>query len=299
MVKVSIGVPVYNVAEYLPQCFDSIIKQTFTDFEVIMVEDGSTDGKSFEICQDYANRDKRFKLIYQENSGRSAARNTALKYMTGEYITWIDSDDWVEPEYLEALLKAQAKSGADIVNMGHKGFYTDGNFYVADYEAVYGRYPNYIIPFKDAIHDIIWGSLNMITVWGSLAKRKLWKGVFFPKGVDMEDQGTKFKLYFKSSKIMAIPATHYIYRVRKGSIMNPYDETLEDKIRKTDDAAKGLEVLLYYADVTGFDIDFCFREFLGRMEYETQSNKLNDGDKILFKEYIENYKINLEKYWKH
>lgn len=63
MVKVSIGVPVYNVAEYLPQCFDSIIKQTFTDFEVIMVEDGSTDGKSFEICQDYANRDKRFKLF--------------------------------------------------------------------------------------------------------------------------------------------------------------------------------------------------------------------------------------------
>ena len=69
MVKVSIGIPVYNVAEYLPQCLDSIIDQTFTDFEVIMVDDGSTDGKSFEICQEYTVRDKRFKLIHQKNGG--------------------------------------------------------------------------------------------------------------------------------------------------------------------------------------------------------------------------------------
>ena len=79
MAKVSIGMPVYNVAEYLSQCLDSIINQTFTDFEVIMVDDGSTDGKSFEICQEYVGRDKRFKLIHQKNGGRSAARNTALK----------------------------------------------------------------------------------------------------------------------------------------------------------------------------------------------------------------------------
>ena len=157
MVKVSIGMPVYNVAEYLPQCLDSIIDQTFTDFEVIMVDDGSTDGKSFEICQEYTVRDKRFKLIHQENGGRSAARNTALKNMAGKYITWIDSDDWVEPDYLKILVDTQIKTGADLVIVGHKG-YRDGNIYIADYDQAFGKYPNYLITLEAAIHDTFWTS---------------------------------------------------------------------------------------------------------------------------------------------
>lgn len=90
MVKISIGMPVYNVAEFLPKCLDSIINQTFTDFEVIMVDDGSTDNRSFKICQEYVARDKRFKLIHQENGGRSAARNTALKNMMGGGVYYLD-----------------------------------------------------------------------------------------------------------------------------------------------------------------------------------------------------------------
>ena len=113
----------------------------------------------------------------------------------------------------------------------------------------------------------------------------------------MEDQGTKFKLYFKANKIVAVPDTPYIYRKRSGSIMNPTEELLEDRIRKTEDMAKGLEILLYYADIVDFDIDFCFREFLGRMEYEIQIAKLNEEDKSKFREYIEGYKQKLRKYW--
>ena len=113
----------------------------------------------------------------------------------------------------------------------------------------------------------------------------------------MEDQGTKFKLYFKANKIVAVPDMPYIYRNRSGSIMNPTAELLEDRIKKTEDMAKGLESLLYYADVTGFDIDFCVREFLGRMEYEVQNNKLNEEDKVRFREYVEGYKQKLRKYW--
>lgn len=296
MVKVSIGMPVYNVAEYLPQCLDSIINQTFTDFEVIMVDDGSTDGKSFEVCQEYTVRDKRFKLIHQENGGRSAARNTALKNMTGEYITWIDSDDWVEPDYLKILVDTQIKTGADLVNVAHKG-YRDGNIYVADYEGEYSRFPNYVIPLEATIHDSFWSSLNLTTVWGSLGTRELYNGVVFAENIDMEDQGTKFKLYFKANKIVAVPDTPYIYRKRLGSIMNPTEELLEDRIRKTEDMAKGLEILLYYADITNFDIDFCFKEFLGRMEYEIQIAKLSEEDKSKFREYIEGYKQKLRKYW--
>ncbi|MDF4191008.1 glycosyltransferase family 2 protein [Ligilactobacillus salivarius] len=296
MVKVSIGMPVYNVAEYLPQCLDSIIHQTFTDFEVIMVDDGSTDGKSFEICQEYTVRDKRFKLIHQENGGRSAARNTALKNMTGEYITWIDSDDWVEPDYLKILVDTQIKTGADLVNVAHKG-YRDGNIYVADYEGEYSRFPNYVIPLRAAIHDTFWTSLNLTAIWGSLGTRELYKGVVFSENMDMEDQGTKFKLYFKANKIVALPDMLYVYRNRQGSIMNPVSEILEERVKKTDDMIRGLENLLYYADITDFDIDFCFREFLGRMEYEIQIAKLSEEDKSKFREYIEGYKQKLRKYW--
>ena len=98
MPRISIGVPFHNVEEYLPQCLDSILRQTFTDFEVIMVDDGSTDG-SFEICQKYASKDSRFKLIHQENGGVAKARNNCLRHMTGDFIAWVDSDDWIEDDY--------------------------------------------------------------------------------------------------------------------------------------------------------------------------------------------------------
>ena len=295
MVKVSIGVPIYNVGRYLRECLNSIMNQTFKDFEVIMVDDGSTDD-SFMICQEYVARDNRFKLFHQENKGLAGARNTCLKHMKGEYITWIDSDDWVEPDYLKILVDTQIKTEADLVNVGHKG-YRDGNIYVADYEQAFGKYPNYVIPLEAAIHDSFWTSLNLTTVWGSLGTRDLYNGIVFAENIDMEDQGTKFKLYFKANKIVAVPDMPYIYRNRSGSIMNPTAELLEDRIKKTEDMAKGLESLLYYADVTGFDIDFCVREFLGRMEYEVQNNKLNEEDKVRFREYVEGYKQKLRKYW--
>lgn len=119
----------------------------------------------------------------------------------------------------------------------------------------------------------------------------------FAEDIDMEDQGTKFKLYFKANKIVALPDMLYVYRNRQGSIMNPVSEILEERIKKTDDMAKGLENLLYYADITNFDIDFCFREFLGRMEYEAQNNKLSEEDKVKFRGYVEEYKQRLRKYW--
>ena len=119
MVKVSIGIPIYNVSEYLHQCLNSVLSQTFTDFEVILVDDGSTDD-SFRIFQEYVSRDKRFKLIHQENKGLAGARNTCLKHMTGDFIAWLDSDDWLENDYLERLVSTQAKTGADIVCIGIK-----------------------------------------------------------------------------------------------------------------------------------------------------------------------------------
>ena len=98
----SIIVPVYNVEEYLEECLESIQKQTYTDIEVILVNDGSTDG-SKEICESYCQMDSRFKLINQENKGQSAARNNGVSVSTGEYITFVDSDDVISSKYVEIL----------------------------------------------------------------------------------------------------------------------------------------------------------------------------------------------------
>ena len=104
MPKVSIIVPVYNVEPYLRQCLDSILAQTFTDWECILVDDGSKDG-SGAICDEYAEKDSRFRVVHQENKGSSAARNEGLSLSKGIYLSFIDSDDWVENNYLERLLE--------------------------------------------------------------------------------------------------------------------------------------------------------------------------------------------------
>ena len=128
MVKVSIGIPVYNVAKYLRQCLDSIVKQTFTDFEVIMTDDGSNDD-SFNICQEYVAKDSRFKLIHQENKGAAEARNTCLKHMKGKYVTWVDSDDIINPDYLEKLMTTILETQSDIVQCMFYGIENDQQVY--------------------------------------------------------------------------------------------------------------------------------------------------------------------------
>lgn len=113
-VAVSIIIPVYNVEQYLEQCLDSVVNQQFTDFEVILVNDGSTD-QSPEICEKYVALDRRFRLIHQKNAGLAAARQTGLDAAQGDYVAFVDSDDWLEPNMYQKMYNAASESGADIV----------------------------------------------------------------------------------------------------------------------------------------------------------------------------------------
>lgn len=118
MSMISIVVPVYNAKASLRKCLDSLAQQTYTDFEVLLINDGSTD-KSPEICREYGERDSRFRLITQENAGPAAARNTGMELAAGKYVTFVDSDDYVEPDMLEALFHRAEESGADITVFGY------------------------------------------------------------------------------------------------------------------------------------------------------------------------------------
>jgi len=124
MVKISVVIPVYNVEKYLRQCLDSVISQTFTDFECICVNDGSTDN-SLSILQEYANKDKRFKVFSKENKGISDTRNAGIRLSVGEYITFIDSDDWVENNFLERLYSVAVAEKADIVSCNWKFYFNN------------------------------------------------------------------------------------------------------------------------------------------------------------------------------
>ena len=140
MPELSIIVPVYKVEKYLPRCIDSILAQTFGDFELILIDDGSPDGCG-RICDEYARKDKRIVVIHQKNMGVSAARNAGLDIARGRYIGFVDSDDWIEPRMYEVMMDAIRENGADMAVCGVRYADEDGKFTRADRlsEGVYSR----------------------------------------------------------------------------------------------------------------------------------------------------------------
>jgi len=173
--KISVIVPVYNVESYLEQCLQSIVAQTYTDLEIILVDDGSTD-QSAKICEDFAKRDARVKIIRQMNGGVSSARNTGIKAATGEYITFVDSDDWLEKDmYQNMMREAMANNGAEVLMCDfmnekdgskekitadiHSGFYEK-------LEIVNELYPTLLVTEN-------LGRLPIVSVWNCLYKKEL------------------------------------------------------------------------------------------------------------------------------
>lgn len=256
MVAVSICMPIYNVEKYLNQCLESIIQQTFRDFEVIMVDNGSIDD-SFNICQMYALKDERFKLYRQEKAGVAAVRNTCLKHVHGEYVAWIDSDDWIDNDYLEKLVETQKKTQADIICIGNKTYMND-QIYLGSHQNKYGSYPDCEIPKKDAIGDIFFGMLSLISLWGCLIKKSLYRGFIFSEDNRYDDQGNKFKLYLQANKIVGIPEVAYTYRVREESITQSDTELLKFLEEQT----ANLEKLFYYVEVADFETDYFYHRYL-------------------------------------
>ena len=284
MVKVSIGIPVYNVSEYLRQCLNSVLRQTFTDFEVILVDDGSTDD-SFRICQEYAAKDSRFKLFHQENGGVAKARNNCLRYMTGDFIAWVDSDDWIEDDYFERLIRTQERTGADMVCIGIKTF-MNNEFYMGSHQDKYGAFPGHVIPKKIGMSDVFWGIYALISVWGNIMDAKLYKGVVFSEGIALDDQGNKFKLFLQSKKIVGIPELGYVYRIRSGSItqdgITNFEKILDGKVMQI----TNLEKFMYYIENANYEVDYFHSLYSEWLDKQVQGVD-NNWDEDQQKEYLD------------
>ena len=221
---ISIIVPIYNVSPYLRLCLESIEKQTCSHFEVLLINDGSRDN-SKDICLEFVERDKRFKYIEQQNSGLSAARNTGILNATGEFITFIDGDDLIESNYLEELYHTALKNDSEIVVGSYKKFNEeDYNYYihVFDYREEHYKHRELI----ENIAQLERRGIEFETSWGILFHRRLFENVLFPVGKKIEDTRTNYKLYMESCKTSYIHKDLYIYRIRKGSLINSITESL-------------------------------------------------------------------------
>ncbi|MFA5323011.1 MAG: glycosyltransferase family 2 protein [Smithella sp.] len=208
---ISIIVPVYKTEPYLHRCLDSVVNQTHKNLEIILVDDGSPDNCG-KICDEYEVLDPRIKVIHQQNAGLSAARNAALKMASGEYIGFVDSDDWIAADMFEILYGGVAKYEAQIAICGY--YYVNVNNYREVKEkdtTLYNR--------KDALHHLILNETFTNHVWNKLFKKELFEGVYFPPGRTFEDIATTYKLFEKAEKIVFLNSSKYYYLQRDNSII--------------------------------------------------------------------------------
>lgn len=206
MPTISVVVPVYKVEKYLNRCVDSILNQTYKDFELILVDDGSPD-KAPEICDDYAKKYDFIHVIHQKNGGLSAARNSgiewALENSDSEWITFIDSDDWIHPEYLNLLLRSNREFGTQIcfskVNYTYEYFVPDDMIQNADFQ---------VVRPEDVFYD---DSYDATAACARLYRKSLFEEIRFPVGKWHEDTFTTYKLYFSEKKVSVVNQELYFY----------------------------------------------------------------------------------------
>lgn len=209
---VSIIVPVFNVEEYLARCIDSLISQTYKNIEIILIDDGSTDN-SPSICDEYANLYSNIRVIHQINMGLSGARNSGLEVAKGEYVTFVDSDDWLSSDMIDINLKNMDDAAADIGITHYYGAFPDGklkNNVAIDSKMTFSS--------QEALKLFLFPGYLSVTAWGKVYKKSLWDEVKFEQGKLHEDQYTTYLLLDKAAKIIFDPSPKYYYYQRPGSI---------------------------------------------------------------------------------
>lgn len=224
--KISVIVPVYNVESYVEACLRSILRQTFRELEILVVDDGSTDS-SGEICERLSREDERIHVFHQENGGLSAARNTGLKAATGDYVAPVDSDDLLSPDYMEKLLNACVRNDAQVSICDCRGFMQDSEWEESmkqvkekpEDEAGIQQFSSRKC-LEHMYHPISSGM--SFTAWGKLYHRTLFteQKLEYPVGKIHEDQFVTYQLLDAAESIAYVPEELYWYRTRGGSIMH-------------------------------------------------------------------------------
>ena len=221
---ISVIIPVYGVEKYIAQCLESIINQTYKNLEIIVVNDGTKD-RSAEIAKEYAAKDSRIKVYDFKNGGLSVARNRGLEIATGDYISYIDSDDWLDTKMYETLLEAAMKNEADMVKCGiiETNGVAEEKITFNDVKIINNEQHK---AFENYYNGILW-----TLAWNGLYKKELAKKVMFPDNVVHEDNYSSGMFLYLATKVIVIPFCGNYYRVNdagisKGGVKKPLDKIL-------------------------------------------------------------------------
>lgn len=229
--EVSIIVPVYNVEQYLRTCLDSILHQTFQDFELILVDDGSTDQSGY-ICDEYAINHNCIIVRHKKNAGPNAARIDGIKLAEGQFITFIDSDDWIEPQHIEQLVNSLKEKNADIVQC---------DYYInKDNEQTYVKNEPSSYDTKDLILQFLHGTIHAGLPLKLIRKELFLSESFeFPKADFNEDLHMSISLLMNAKKFIYVPSSTYHYRMNANSITNT--RTKESRLKKYKEFVSNME----------------------------------------------------------
>ena len=238
---ISVVVPVYNIEQYIEECFNSIIRQTYQEIELIFVDDGSTDG-SGEICEKLAKSDQRVRVLHQMNGGPSKARNTGIDHAGGEYILFIDGDDYIDPNMLEVMYGRMEADGTDIAMCGVTRVEADGTIsrkYVLPDETVTGFQT---LERAYGTEGVLFCSM----IVNKLYRLGLFEGIRFPEGKFHEDEATVYKVLDRCSRVSIVSEPFYCYLNRENSTMN-----LAYSVRQLDGIEASYQRYFYYKNKGG------------------------------------------------
>lgn len=225
---ISVIIPVYNVEKYLSRCIDSVLKQTYTNYEIILVNDGSTDD-SGRICDNYSKTKANIRVIHKENAGLSHARNIGIENATGSHVYFLDSDDYITPDCLQVLYENMQGNKAS-VSCGSFGFFDDNGLYNED------KSLNKVYTYvgRDACVELLYGRKFYTSSCNILLKREIAIKNLFPIGKFHEDEMTTFRYFLDTPKVVITEKHTYFYYQREGSIMHTFGQPVIDEIMSAD-----------------------------------------------------------------
>lgn len=273
---ITIIVPVYNVEKYLKRCIDSILAQTYSHFELLLINDGSTDTSAL-ICQEYVQQDERVHLIHQENAGPSAARNTGIASAKGDYVTFIDSDDFVESDYLETLIEAALKNQSDIAISNFNSFNEERQSYLFSITSDMYFEKTYSVEEWLSLENSPRYNLFLTFTFSpfKLFKKELFEGVYFPVGRLREDDATIYKLYLKANHITFINRGTYYYSQRGDGLSRG------SMLKDIEGMILNMEERLALLTTLGYDTTEQVKAYIKRLE-KCQTDALRAGQMALY-----------------
>ena len=239
---ISVVLPIYNVEDYLERCIKSVLNQTYKNFEIILVDDGSTDG-SAELCDYYAEIENKVCVIHKKNGGLSEARNTGTMLAKGDYITYIDSDDYVDKDYIEYLYNLVKKYNTKVALCTHTVVFENGK------KIVYGNgKDSEVLDAYNCIKRMLYNDVVDTSAWAKLYDIELARKILYPQGKIFEDIATTYKFFLASGEIACGYSSKYYYMIRKNSIVgSSFNIKKLELIDMTDSMAR--DILQVYPDM--------------------------------------------------